>query len=445
MEAPTPVTPAKIPLPPPLPLPRAAAPPPGGPLSGYESFVLRWGRRVFLDWMTPAGRLFFGPTILYLLAATISLERQIFVLLIYAGAIWAVAIGGALLFRPRARLSILMAERVCAGESAQVEAHVANLGPRPGRDLFVRPLTLPAGVGCEPEDGGALPPLPAGGGAATARFRLLCPKRGSYRLGGFAGETDFPFGWFRTRRIFADERPLLVYPRFLPIARLTIPTGRRYQPGGVALASVVGDSMEFVGNREYREGDNVRDIDWRATARHGKPIVREYREEYFLRVAVVLDTHVPRRASATRREDFERAVSACASVGDYLARQEYVVDLFAAGPNVYHLTAGRSLAYRDQILDILACVDPSHELPFATLEPELAENLSQISAVVCVLLDWDDARRAFVEQLKRQGVGMKVVVVNAGKPTLDPAAEADWLGRVPVIDRPVDIGVLEDL
>ena len=57
------------------------------------------------------------------------------------------------------------------------------------------------------------------------------------------------------------------------------------------------------------------------------------------------------RAEATlARESFERAVSVAASVADFMARQEYLVDLFAAGPNLYHLTAGRSLAYLDQIL-----------------------------------------------------------------------------------------------
>ena len=81
-----------------------------------------------------------------------------------------------------------------------------------------------------------------------------------------------------------------------------------------------------------------------------------------LRAAVILDTHVPGglgRAAQERRDAFERAVSVAAAVSDFMARQDYLVDIFAAGPNLYHLTAGRSLAYLDQILDILACVNAS--------------------------------------------------------------------------------------
>src|SRR5439155_5720747 len=119
---------------------------------------------------------------------------------------------------------------------------------------------------------------------------------------------------------------------------------------------------------------------------------------------VILDTHVPRRARPERREAFERAVSLCAGISDYMARQDYLVDLFAAGPNLYHLTAGRSLAYLDQILDILACVEENPADPFDVIEPQIAELMARISTVICVFLDWNETRRAFAHRLLAQGV-----------------------------------------
>jgi uncharacterized protein (DUF58 family) len=191
----------------------------------------------------------------------------------------------------------------------------------------------------------------------------------------------------------------------------------------VALASDLGESFEYLGNREYREGDNIRDIDWRATARLGMsrgamggvPIVREWVEEYMLRVAVVLDTHVPktgRRAERREREEaFERAVSVAASVADYMARQDYLVDLFAAGPDLYHLTAGRSLAYLEQILDILACVQSSPEPTFGTIEPKLMELLDRLSTVILVLTKWDPEQERLSRLLAEHGVAVKIIVV----------------------------------
>jgi uncharacterized protein (DUF58 family) len=149
-------------------------------------------------------------------------------------------------------------------------------------------------------------------------------------------------------------------------------------------------------------------------------VVREYREEYLLRVAVILDTHVPDDARAEQREALEQAISLCAAVSDYMARADYLVDLFAAGPTLYHLLAGRSLASLDQILDILACVEASAEAPFAVLEPELMLHLAQITVIVCLFLDWDEARQAFVARLMREGAGIRVIVVRDGDCTLDP-------------------------
>jgi hypothetical protein len=163
-----------------------------------------------------------------------------------------------------------------------------------------------------------------------------------------------------------------------------------------------------------------------------------------MRVAVILDTHVPKAANAADRDLFECAVSVGAAVSDYMARQDYLVDLFAAGPNLYHLTAGRSLAYLDQILDILACVESSETEPFDVIEPELLENLSRITTVICVMLDWDETRRAFVHRLARQGVAIKAIVVRDRRCTIDPAADADALGPIPVLGkRECDLGVEE--
>jgi uncharacterized protein (DUF58 family) len=55
----------------------------------------------------------------------------------------------------------------------------------------------------------------------------------------------------------------------------------KYQQGGVALASNVGQSDEFVALRDYRQGDPLRHIHWRSWARAGKPVVKEFEDEFF--------------------------------------------------------------------------------------------------------------------------------------------------------------------
>ena len=402
----------------------------------FTGAISRWVWRIYTQRLTASGRWFAVATALFIAYGGASIQLQGYVLGLYASALWAVAIVGMLLYRPRVRLTARMASRVCAGETLPVDVEVEQLSRLRGADLLVLPHQLPAAVDAVPEQGTPLTDL-AKNARTSVRLGLRCARRGAFTILGFRVETGFPFGMLRARKTFREPRQLLVYPRFHPLARLTLPTGRRYQPGGVALASQVGESFEYLGNREYRQGDNVRDIDWRATARNSRPVVREWVEEYMLRVAVVLDTHIPkslpRRDLQHRRDAFERAVSVAASVSDYMARQDYLVDLFAAGPDLYHLTAGRSLAYLDQILDILACVGESADEPFAVIEPQVAELLSRISTVICIFLDWDEPRRAFAHRLHAQGVAVKVIILCDGPCTLDPADDAPHLGPITTV------------
>jgi uncharacterized protein (DUF58 family) len=211
---------------------------------------------------------------------------------------------------------------------------------------------------------------------------------------------------------------------------LALAAGRRYQPGGIPLASSTGDATEFVGTRDYREGDPLRRIHWRSWARRGRPVVKEYHEEYFSRVALVLDTYLPRRARREDRRAFEAAISLVASIADRLSRSEEVVDVLAAGPDVYEVSAGRSLGYLGNVLDVLACLDPCHDPPFAGVSAPLLDRLSRLTTVVAVVLDWDEPRERFLLHVRRLGVAVRVFLVRTGAAARPEGAGAAELGPI---------------
>ena len=67
-----------------------------------------------------------------------------------------------------------------------------------------------------------------------------------------------------SRGLDLPEHPLLVYPRFYSMHEFIVPLGRRYQPGGIPLSSSTGEAIEFIGTREYRPGDPLKNIHWRS-------------------------------------------------------------------------------------------------------------------------------------------------------------------------------------
>ena len=71
--------------------------------------------------------------------------------------------------------------------------------------------------------------------------------------------------------------------------RLRLDAGRVGLDGGTVRAAVHGSGLEFHDARPYRDGDDVRSIDWRITARTREPYVRRYEQERDLRLTLVLD------------------------------------------------------------------------------------------------------------------------------------------------------------
>ena len=388
----------------------------------FEGLLFTWVWRVWTQRFTKAGHYFVIATLFFMAFSSVSLDQQFYVALAYALGLWVVAFLGMWLGRPRVRLSAEYADRVQAGETLTVSAAVQAVGRR-GVGLVVLPDRLPPEVDAASESGAELPPL-APGETVRVSFALFCKKRGVFRLRGFRVETAFPLGLMVAQSVFSEPRTLWVTPRFTPLARMETPRGRRYQPGGTASAFQLGDSFEFIGSREYREGDPVRAIDWRATARLSRPVVREYREEFLQRVTVILDTHAPAPPGLPPPPAFESAVSLTAAMCEFAARAEFALDVLAAGPNVHELNAGPGMAALGGVLDLLAEVEAdtraSVGADWERLEEALSGQMSRTTLVVCVFLDWDAARQELTERLRDTGAGLKILVVRDTPPTLPP-------------------------
>ena len=177
-------------------------------------------------------------------------------------------------------------------------------------------------------------------------------RRGVLRFTGVTLARPDPLGLFRALTTVPLPQSVLILPRRYPLPAIALPGVAKYQEGGVALAANVGQSDEYVALRDYRHGDPLRHIHWRSWARVGRPVVKEFEDEFFVRHALVLDTFTDHPHS----EVFEEAVSVAASFACTLPTQESLLDLLFVGPQSYCFTAGRGVAHVDQMLEILASV-----------------------------------------------------------------------------------------
>jgi uncharacterized protein (DUF58 family) len=234
-------------------------------------------------------------------------------------------------------------------------------------------------------------------------------RRGLLRLTGTTVACPDPFGLFRSLHKIPGQQSVLILPKRYTMPAFDLPGSMKYQLGGVSLASTVGESEEFIALREYRPGDPLRRMHWKSFAKLGKPIVKEYQDEFFVRHALVLDTF----GGPAEEEIFEEAVSVAASLACTIQDQDSLLDLMFVGPEAYCFTSGRGVGNIDRVLEVLASVRVCQEKDFAALEGLVLTHAADLSGCLCVFLRWDAPRQRLVSAMMSRGVPLRVFVVTA--------------------------------
>ncbi len=402
-----------------------------------SSFQYRLGRQ-----LTTAGKFALAALVA---AAVIGFDTnrtvgyQVFTLLAALLSVGAASSGG---FRVRLDVRRVLPRFVTAGEPAAYRVVIRNgtarpqrglvlledlADPRPTFDEFLRArepgeerrnwfdrtvgyprwawlVARKRGAAIAPRPLPALPP----GDAGEVVVELLPLRRGRLAFTAVTIARPDPLGLVNGLVRVPLPGSLVVLPKRYAMPDLALPGARKYQRGGVALASSVGDSEEFASLRDYRPGDPLRRIHWRSAARVGRPVVKEFQDEFFVRHALVLDTFAGRPES----DVFEEAVSVAASVACSIQTQDSLLDLLFVGPETYCFTAGRGLGHTDRLLEVLAGVCPCPDRPFRTLHHAVLERYASLSGCIAVLLAWDQPRRDFVRHLRALGVPTRAFVVS---------------------------------
>jgi uncharacterized protein (DUF58 family) len=252
----------------------------------------------------------------------------------------------------------------------------------------------------------ALPPLPPRS-EVEVRVETRPLKRGRLCFAGVTVAIPDPFGLVRSLVTFPCEQSLLALPKRYVLPPIDLPGTRKFQVGGVAMASKVGDSEEFVSLRDYRPGDPLRHIHWKSWAKLRKPIIKEFQEEFFVRHALIVDTFLDVEYS----EAFEEVVSVASSFACSVQSQDSLLDLMFVGTEAHHFTSGRGLFPQDRIMEILASLRVCKDKPFSVLHHLVREHIISISSCICIFLSWDEQRQELVRDLRNFGVHVLILLV----------------------------------
>jgi uncharacterized protein (DUF58 family) len=278
-------------------------------------------------------------------------------------------------------------------------------------------------------------PLAAHG---RASYMLRGLRRGRYSFEDSRAEIEDPFGLERVEQELSAPGALLVYPRLVDLDRLFSESGVRSHDGRrLLLQRPAGFDLHSV--REHEQGESLRKVHWRSTAKRGQLMVKELEDSPRDEVAVVLDGD----PAAVVGESFDVQVRAAGSILLAHSRRgrRAVLVINSSRRELQRVHSGES-DWR-QALDLLAAAEPGEGPPLAavladeghvagraselavvtaSLAPRLVERLVERSlanrSVSLVLVDTASfagaPRERMPELLRLRAAGVAAVVVRRG-------------------------------
>ncbi|HXA43103.1 MAG TPA: DUF58 domain-containing protein [Candidatus Solibacter sp.] len=217
--------------------------------------------------------------------------------------------------------------------------------------------------------------------------------RGVYHIGPLTAEFSDPLGLAKRHQQLIGEAEIIVHPNVEEV--LDRPLTRAFEdpPLRPPNSRAWPEGFEFYGMRDYVRGDDLRRVVWRAFARTGKLLVREFEQGISDRIAVVVDTDADWHSPGVPSDTFETAVRVAASVGVRHIKDGFNVRLLCNYGDLG--TSFRGPRARLQYMDQMARLELRKEPLSAALEMLVRGNRRDYHVVlVTPRFDAESAARA---------------------------------------------------
>ncbi|MEV4461361.1 DUF58 domain-containing protein [Microbispora sp. NPDC004025] len=353
--------------------------------------------------LTPRGRSFLASGVAALLCALVLGEQDLLRVAVLIIAMPLLA--SMVVARTRYRLASarrLGPARVQTGEESTVTLRLENVTRLPTGLLLVED-TLQYALGTRPRF--VLDRMEPRG-VREIDYKVGSDLRGRFPIGPLSVRIADPFGLVELTRSFTVTDTLVVTPEVVPLPPVRL--AGEYSGGGDSRTrSVAAAGDDDVAPREYRQGDDLRRVHWRSTARRGELMVRREEQEWQSRGALLLDTRRHAHRGDGPRSSFEVAVSAAASIGVHLSAEGLALRLVTDQGARHVVDSGQSWSLLDTLAVVRQSTARSLEHGVGALRQGGGEGL-----IIAVLgaLDPEEART--LAQLRHSGVTAVAVLLD---------------------------------
>ncbi len=277
------------------------------------------------------------------------------------------------------------------------------------------------------------------GQQSRLHYRLRALKRGHFTFERCEISLPSPLGLWTARRFVSVANDTRVYPDFSRLYGAQLRAVDHWLSQlGVRQRQRRGLGMEFHQLREFREGDSLRQIDWKATARQRTPIAREYEDERDQQIIFLLDCGRRMRSQDGELTHFDHALNACLLLSYVALRQGDAVGLSTfAGDQTRYLAPIKGSGQLNVLLNAVYDLDSSQRpADYQAAASQLLTRQKRRALVVLVTNLRDDDDHELLSAVKRLSRYHQVLVASLREEVLD------HLRHAPVHTLPDALGLL---
>ena len=317
---------------------------------------------------------------------------------------------------PSPRIKRQMPGSLALGRWAEVTLEVTH--------EFAEPLAI--GLFDHVPDGLAFEHLPMlvelqPGHVSHISYRLRPLKRGHFCFGQCEVDLPSPLGLWSGKRLLSVRDETRVYPDFARLYGGELRAVDNWLSQlGIRQRQRRGQGQEFHQLREFREGDSLRQIDWKATARQRTPIAREYEDERDQQIIFLLDCGRQMRSQDGELSHFDHALNACLLLSYVALRQGDAVGMSTfAGDKPRHVAPVKGSGQLNVLLNAVYDLESTQRpADYQAAANQLLARQKRRALVVLVtnLRDEDEQLLAAVECLSAQH---RVLVASLREQALD--------------------------
>ncbi len=271
--------------------------------------------------------------------------------------------------------------------------------------------------------------------SAEISYEVKARRRGYYRLGPLRLTSGDLFGLFDAQHGRFPSDHLTIYPRIIPLTQLGLPS--RLPFGTLSSRQrLFEDPARPTGVRDYRSGDSLRHINWKASAHTRNLAVKTYQPAISLETAVLLNLHSNDYQYKNRINRVEWAIEVAASLAAHLVEQRQAVGLIAngldplQGGEMFDEESGRLIhshanqdrlppaipprpgrAHLMKILERLARIEAAETLPFNQWATNACLHLSWGVTILAITTRGDAAACQTLHRLVRAGFNPVLIAI----------------------------------